>query len=157
MIALQSYPTIDSLEQHCTHASSFFLICLQTEAYWANLFRYILQGFCTNELVGRVYSIDLSVGLNSSMNNTAGVFDNATSVVGFAPGMNSTTPMARQSANLLSLTSESGGGINQFIEQNRVTSLVSCLTENECLESPLFPKTAAWWHRQNPRVRHAND
>lgn len=97
----------------------------------------MLQGFCTNELVGRVYQINLDLGLNTAAMNGTSAFGNATSLVGFAPGVDSTTSMARQSANLLSLTSESGGGINPFAEQGSLSSLVSCLTENECLQEPL--------------------
>ena len=71
------------------------------------------------------------------MNNTD-IFENATSLVGFAPGVDSTSSMVRQSANLLSLTSESGGGMNPFaIEQGSLGLLVSCLTKNDCLVEPL--------------------
>jgi hypothetical protein len=99
----------------------------------------MLQGFCTNELVGRVYKIDLNLGINSTDANgtSSGIFENATNIVGFAPGVDSTSSMARQSANLLSLTSESGGGINPYAGLGNLASLVGCLTENECLVEPI--------------------
>lgn len=97
----------------------------------------MLQGFCTNELVGRVYTINLELGLNTTAMNGTNVLGNATTLVGFAPGVDSTTPMARQSTNLLNLASETGGGVNPSVDQGSLSSLVSCLMENDCLEEPL--------------------
>lgn len=108
-------------------------------AYWANLFHYMLQGFCTNELVGRTYHLDLNVGIDTTDANgtSMDIFDNATTIVGFAPGVDSTSSIARQSANLLGLTSVSGGGINENIGRGSLSSLVGCLTENDCLVEPI--------------------
>lgn len=70
--------------------------------------------------------------------NSTDIVQNATrTLVGFASGMDSTSSMARQSANLLSLTSLSGGGINPRVDQSSLSSLVDCLTENDCLVEPL--------------------
>lgn len=119
--------------------TSLLPLSFHREAYWANLFHYMLQGFCTNELGSRTYQINLNLGINTTDANgtSMDIFENATTLVGFEPGVDSTSSFARQSANLLSLTSATGGGINPTVGLGGLSALVGCLTENDCFEEPI--------------------
>jgi hypothetical protein len=99
---------------------------------WANLFRYILQGFVTNELGGNEYFVDLS-GIFAGLANATGIF-------GFAGATSSTA--RNQAASLISLAANGGnplganrGSFNVSTDWgggSDLVGLVNCTMVNGC-------------------------
>lgn len=98
-------------------------------AYWANLFRYILQGLVTNELGGREYFVNLT----SLVPDLSG--DNTTGILGFVgTGANATENSRQQIASIMSLVESAGPGTNE--RGGNFLPLINCTLSSDCFTDP---------------------
>lgn len=101
-----------------------------TWAYWANLFHYILQGLVSNELVGKVYHLDLDLSGIVPTNMT----DAATNIVLFQPGIDGLRDdNATEVGTLLSIIASTGNGTNPNSALGDIVGLLTCFGDNNCM------------------------
>jgi hypothetical protein len=103
---------------------------------WVNLFRYMLQGFVTNELGGNEYFVNLTGILPGVVN--------ATGILGFSGA--ASTVARHQMASLVSMAA-TGGGVNVTslgISGRDLVDLVNCTLTNGCFTDENQSFTAAF-------------
>jgi hypothetical protein len=94
-------------------------------AYWANVFRYILQGIVTNELAGKEYFVNIS-GLLPDL-----IDSNTTGVLGFVGSSTEASLKSReQIAGFMSLVESAGPGTNE--EGGNLLPLLNCTLSSGC-------------------------
>jgi len=100
-------------------------------AYWTNLLHYLIQGYCTNELADRNYTLFLPSDILPA-NSTAAIF--------FPEEVDvATNRVARQAAAFTDLALRAGPNPNPNYDWNSsgivaLADLLGCWIENDCLE-----------------------
>lgn len=103
---------------------------------WANLFRYMLQGFVTNELAGNSYDLNLREVLPGVVN------DNSSSLLLFGGDVLPTEQQYRQISSFVGLALNAEDGINE--EGRNLPSLIDCTISNGCFSDPETDPSSAF-------------
>lgn len=114
-------------------------------AYWANLFRYIVQGFVTNELAGSNYVLLPPTPTDDLLNMSSArldLFTNASTAFVFEQGTNlEPGSVAQQASNFVLLATQAAPGQNYDWNSSGIgalTDLLDCMVTNDCLVDPLL-------------------